>query len=38
MHENLSLVFLTRSDTNLAIQPKEMVRGLIFQIKVVEGH
>ena len=27
----------TRSDTNQAVQPQKIVRGLKFQIKVVEG-
>ena len=34
--ENLSLAFLTRSDTNWAVQP-QMARGLIFQIYEEEG-
>ena len=34
--ENLSLAFLTRSDTNWAVQP-QMARGLLFQIYEVEG-
>ena len=29
--------FLTRSDTNQAVQPLEMARGLKFWIKEVEG-
>ena len=29
--------FPTRSDTNQAVQPKEMARGLKFGIKEVEG-
>ena len=29
--------FLTRSDTNQAVQPLEMARGLKFCIKEVEG-
>ena len=35
--ENLSLGFLTRSDTNWAMQPQKMARGLKFQIEEVEG-
>ena len=31
--ENLYLGFPTRSDTNLAVQPKKLVRGLKFGIK-----
>ena len=34
--ENLSSGFPTRSDTNPAVQPQKMVRGLRFQIKKVE--
>ena len=29
--------FTTRSDTNQALQPKTMVRGLKFWIKTVDG-
>ena len=35
--ENLSLGFLTRSDTNQAVQPHKMARGSKFQIQKVEG-
>ena len=35
--ENLSLAFPTRSETNWAVQPQKMARGLKFQIKEVEG-
>ena len=35
--KNLSSWFLTRSDTNQAIQPQMMARGLKFQIEEVEG-
>ena len=34
---NLSSGFPTRSDTNWAVQPQNMARGLKFQIKEVEG-
>ena len=37
MKENLSSGFPTRSDTNRAIQPHKMTRGLKFQIKQVDG-
>ena len=37
LRENLSSGFLTRSDTNRAVQPQNMSRGLKFRIKVVEG-
>ena len=33
----MSLGFLTRSDTNRAVQPQRMARGLKFQIYVVDG-
>ena len=33
----LSSWFLTRSDTNQAVQPQKMARGLQFQIKKVEA-
>ena len=33
----MSSGFLTRSDTNQAVQPQRMARGLKFQIYVVEG-
>ena len=29
--------FLTRSDTNRAVQPQKMARGLKFRIKIEEG-
>ena len=29
--------FPTRSDTNLAVQPQKMARGLKFRLNVVEG-
>ena len=35
--KNRSLGFPTRSDTNRAVQPQMMSRGLKFRIKVVEG-
>ena len=35
--ENLSLVFPTRSDTNWAVQPQKMARGLKFRIQKFEG-
>ena len=35
--ENLSSVFLTRSDINRAVQPQKMARGMKFQIWKVEG-
>ena len=31
-HENLSSVFQTRSDTNQAVQPQKMARGLEFDL------
>ena len=34
-HKNLSLGVLTRSDTNLDVQPQKMIRGLKFRIKKV---
>ena len=34
--KNLSSGFLTRSDTNRAVPPQKMVRGLIFTIYKVE--
>ena len=34
---NLSLRFLTRSDTNWAVQPQKMARGLKFQTWEEEG-
>ena len=37
MRENRSLGFPTRSDTNQAVQPQKMARGLKFRIKVGEG-
>ena len=33
----MSSGFLTRSDTNRAVQPQRMARGLKFRIKEVEG-
>ena len=33
----MSLGFLTRSDTNQAVQPQKMPRGLKLRIKEVEG-
>ena len=35
--ENRSSGFPTRSDTNRAVQPQKMARGLKFRIKKVEG-
>ena len=35
--ENLSLGFLTRPDTNHAVQPQKMAFGFRFQIKGEEG-
>ena len=35
--ENLSLGCPTRCDTNQAVQPQKMARGLKFRIQVVEG-
>ena len=35
--ENQSSGFPTRSDTNWAVQPQKMARGLKFQIEEVEG-
>ena len=35
--KNLSLRLPTRSDTNRAVQPQDMPRGLKFQIQEVEG-
>ena len=35
--ENLSFGFPTRSDTNWAVQPQKMTRGLKFWIKEEEG-
>ena len=35
--ENLSLGFLTRSDTNRAEQPQKMIRSLKFRIQEVES-
>ena len=35
--ENLPSGFSTRSDTNWAMQPQKMARGLKFWIKEVEG-
>ena len=37
LRENLSSVFPTRFDTNEALQPLKMARGLRFKIKDVEG-
>ena len=37
MRENLSSGFPTRSDTNLAVRPQKMARGLKFRIYVVKG-
>ena len=37
MLENLSSGFPTRSDTNRAVQPQKMARGLEFPILEVEG-
>ena len=37
MWENRSSGFLTRSDTNRAIQPQKIARGLKFCIYKVEG-
>ena len=34
--KNLSAMFLTRSNTNWAVQPQKMARGLKFRIKEVE--
>ena len=36
-HENLSSGFPTRSDTNRAVQPQKMARGLKFRIYIEEG-
>ena len=36
-HEQSCLRVPTRSDTNRAVQPQKMARGLKFQIKEVEG-
>ena len=36
-HENLSLGFLTRFDTNRAVYPLKIARGMKFQILEVEG-
>ena len=36
-HENLSLEFPTRSDTNRAVQPQKMTRGMKFRNEEVEG-
>ena len=35
--KEMTLAFPTRSDTNRAVQPLEMARGLIFWIKKVEA-
>ena len=35
--KNRSSRFLTRSDTNWAVQPHKMARGLKFQIQELEG-
>ena len=35
--ENMSSGFATRSDTNRAVQPYKMVKGLKFLIQKVEG-
>ena len=35
--ENLSWEFLTRSETNRAVQPQKMARGLKFWVEEVEG-
>ena len=37
MWENRSSGFPTRSDTNRSVQPQQMVRGLKFRMKVIEG-
>ena len=37
MRENLSSVFLTRSDTNRTVHPQKMARGLNFLSEEVEG-
>ena len=37
LNEPMSFRLLTRSDTNLAVQPQQIARGLKFWIKKVEG-